>query len=157
MNFAGQHNIGALIDADNGMVEQAVTAGGAGDNTQVNGLIIDRLKSGRKFAHSAALVITYEAVLAATKTLSLAADIQHGANSALSDAAVLSTGIAATVVATGPTGGGTVRGAKIVAVDLGSAKQYFRARITPDLSATATDTAKVSATWILGGLESRPA
>ena len=57
----------------------------------------------------------------------------------------------ATVVATGPTGGGVVMGSAEFDVDLGGAKRFIKPLITPDLSAGATDTADLSGVFVFGG------
>lgn len=155
MTFSLMHNVSAFLKALRASDNVSVTAGGAGDNTAVTGQIIDRHANGNPL--SLAVAILFQAVLAAAATLTLKTVIvEHGDNSALSDAATfvtLETGTGS-VVATGGGGGTTERGQKQYAVDLGGAKRYIRLKYTPDLSAGATDTAQVAAVAICGGQES---
>ena len=65
--------------------------------------------------------------------------------------------LAATVVATGGSGGSTVTGVVELDFDLTGAEAYVRAQYTPDLSATGTDTATLAVTYVLCGAESQPA
>jgi hypothetical protein len=60
------------------------------------------------------------------------------------------------VVATGPTGGGTVTGTFEVDMNLGGAGQYVRAKFTPDMSAADTDTAALSGVLVFGGADRVP-
>ena len=147
-------NIGDLISVARAAANTAVTAGGGGDNTAVTGAIIDR--AARGFPQSAVLAIPFTATLQEGETLSIAYTVQEGQASDLSDAATLKTGTSA-VVATGPSGGGTVTGCLEVDVPLSAAGQYVRANFTPNLSASGTDTAALSAVLVLGGMDRLPA
>jgi hypothetical protein len=126
---------------DNG----TLTAGGTGDGTEVVGQIFDRSTNG--FAQSVLAAINWKAVLAATKTLSIAWHLEHGDAANLSDAADL-VNVGAAVVGTGPGGGGTVRGTFGNDIWLGGAKRYIRLKFTPDLSATSVDTAEIAALFV---------
>ncbi len=149
----GIRNIGALIAVLRGAANTAVTAGGSGDDTEVTGAIIDRAAVGG--AQSGVLAIPYSATLAEGETLSLAYKVQDGNESDLSDAGTL-TSAASAVVATGPSGGGTVTGTFEVDLSLAGAGRYVRAKFTPDLSAADTDTAALSAVMVLGGSDRLP-
>ena len=154
MSFPQSHNIGGYIAAGHGSDNVAVTAAGAGDNTLVTGTILDR--NANAGALSAAVLIFWKAVLAAAETLTIkSVTVEHGNDAGLSDAAVLATleDATGTVVATGPGGGGTLRGVRKYNVDLAGAKRYIRVKFTPDLSASATDTAGLAAGVVFGGLE----
>lgn len=127
-----------------------VTAGGAGDNTEVDGAYIDR----RDFA-SLKVVIGYTATLGAGESLSLAFNLQDDADgsgvgidfgTAYGPAIVASSG-----------GGGTVTGVVEFDFDLSGAKQYVRGQFTPNLSRATTDVAELSMKYILGGKSSGPA
>lgn len=131
------------------------TAGGSGDNTAVNGAYIDRLSSLGP-VKSAKLVINYTTTLAATETLKFGAKIQDATDTGGTAVADFGTAVAATVVATGPDGGGTVTGTAEIDINLEGARQAIRAVITPDLSASGTDTAAWSATLILFGANGQP-
>ena len=146
-----------LANAQCAFAPQVVTAGAGIDNVQQNGIIFDRLAVvGADIFPSTKLVFFGVTTLAAAETLTVAADVQHGDNSALSDAAVLAGfTLATTIVKTGAATAGvwTVS----LDVDLRTAKRYFRCRPTFDLSRATTDTAAVAAAWILGGGSILPA
>lgn len=141
-------NIGAKISTKNAAGPAALLAAGAGDNSAVTGLVIDRLALG--MPTSAELCLPFTATLAAAATLSLAVTIQHGDNAGLSDAGTFDS-IANGVIATGPGGGGTVAGEIIRAINFKGAKRYVRVNFTPDLSAGGTDIARVGAVLAFGG------
>lgn len=151
MSFSRHHNIGGYVGAKRASDNVAVTAGGAGDNTQVVGQIIDR--QALSLPLSILVLILWKTVLAAAATLTLKSVlIEHGDDSALADAATYATLETAggTAVATSA-GGGTVRGESKYSVDLNGAKRYIRIKYTPDLSAANTDTAELSSCFVTGG------
>lgn len=148
------NNIGSKITVVRAAANTAATAGGSGDATAVTGVIIDRAALG--WPSSAVVAIPFTATLAATATLSVAQVVQHGDASNLSDAASFAT-VEATVVATGPSGGGTVTGTIELDVNFEGAKRYVRANFTPDLSAADTDTAALSEVIVFGGAIRLPA
>lgn len=125
-------------------------AAGAGDNTEVDGVYIDR-----QGFMSATLVIGAVATLAAAATLSLAHNLQHDADGtgAGTDFGVVT---GATVRLTGGGGGTTERIAIAVRYNLATAMRYVRAQFTPNLSAGGTDTAIVAAILLLGGADELP-
>lgn len=129
----------------------SATAGGTGDTTEVNGAYVDR----QGFS-SLKVLIPYSAVLAATKTLSIAANLQDATSSAGAGVADFGSAMASAIVATGPTGGGTVAGVVELDFDVSGADQYVRVQYTPDLSATGTDTANLAAVYVLGGAQVQP-
>lgn len=131
------------------------TAGGAGDNTEVNGSTIDR-DFGNDMPLCGALSLLFNATLAQDKTLSVTElKVQDSADgNSWTDYATLD---APGVVATGPAGGGAVKGQATVKVNLSSARRYVRAVFKPDLSAADTDTASMSVAWVLAGFRNLPA
>lgn len=155
-------NIGAYIAPRFSKVETDVTAGGAGDATEVDGAWIDT-----DGFFSAQVAVFYSATLAQDETLSIAANYQDATASDGTGAADYGAVYANAVVATGDTGGSTETGVVTFDVDfLGgtqgaadgtTANQYGRIQFTPDLSAGSTDTAKLYAVLILGGAEDQPA
>lgn len=159
MNSAEQHNIGSFITsryAD----EIDVTAAGAGDNTLSSGKWLDRTKY-----RSAKLVVSWTATLAAAATLTLTIGARDASDTSGTGAATYtgpkagtgnSGAFAIAVVATGPGGGGTLFGTTEVDFNLEGANVAIQSRITPDLSAGSTDTARISAVWIFGGGEVIP-
>ena len=60
------------------------------------------------------------------------------------------------VAATGPAGGGTVTGCLEIDVKLRACGRYVRLGYTPDLSASGTDTAALSAVLVCGGMDRLP-
>lgn len=143
-------SIGDLIAVRRAAANTAATAGGSGDNTAVTGAIIDRAEIGSP--QSAVLAVPYTTTLAAGETLSIGYSVQEGNAANLSDAAVLAAADPA-VVATGP---GTFAGTFEVNVPLAGAGRYVRANFTPDLSASGTDTAALSAVLVFGGSDRLP-
>lgn len=120
------------------------TAGGTGDNTKVTGATIDRQGFG-----SAAVSINYLAALAQGATLSFAVEVQEsddgttwGTATALQSAAI---------AATGGTGGSTEKGTVKVCDSYETRARYVRYNVTPDLSASGTDTLSFGVQAILGG------
>ncbi|WP_407496836.1 hypothetical protein [Pseudooceanicola sp. MF1-13] len=146
-------NIGALVAVMRAAANTAVTAGGAGDATLVTGAILDR--QAKAMPLSGVLAIPYAATLAQGETLSIAYVVESGNADDLADAVDLVSATAA-VVATGPTGGGTVTGVFEVDLNLSPAGRYVRAKFTPDLSAADTDTAALSAVMVVGGTNEVP-
>lgn len=146
-------SIGDLVAVKRAAANTAVTAGGGGDNTEVAGVIIDRAAIG--FPQSCVVAIPFTATLAAAATLTIAFDVDEGNDSGLSDAEVLTSATAA-VVATGPSGGGTVAGTFEANVSLAGAGRYVRLNFTPNLSAANTDTAALSAVIVFGGMDRLP-
>ena len=133
----------------------SATAGGAGNNTEVVGLAIDRLSLG-SVPLCGEIEIPFEAVLAAGDTLSITAlQVETSADGVTWT--TYQTLTAPGVVATGPAGGGTVRGQAAADINLSSASRYVRIDHTPSLSAAATDTAKTVAVLVLGGFDELPA
>lgn len=146
-------NIGALVSVLYAAANTAVTAGGGGDDTAVTGAIIDRAAKG--FPQSAVLAIPFSATLGEGETLSIAYAVATGNAENLSDAETLASATSE-VVATGPSGGGTVTGTFEVDVSLGGAGRYVRASFTPAMSRANTDTAALSAVMVLGGADRLP-
>ena len=119
-------------------------AAGTGDATKVTSPDIDRLGY-----MSGTLVISGQATLQEDKTLKFTIDIQ---DCSTADGTFASySAVAATTYATGGTGGTTQAFMVPVDVNLEGADRYLNIDITPDLSATGTDTATWAATMILAG------
>lgn len=147
-------DIGAVLSTARGGNNAALTAGGAGDNTAVTGHIVDRFD--HNTPQSAVLAIAYSATLGAGETLTVDYTVQHDSADDLGGATTFATATDA-VIATGPTGGGTVTGVFEVNLNLQGAQRYIRVNVTPDLSRANTDTAQVSTLWVFGGAERLPA
>lgn len=144
--------IGDFISVVRAAANTAVTAGGAGDNTAVTGVIIDRAALG--WPSSGVLAIPFTTTLAATQSLSIGYTIQSGEAANLSDAATLLTATSAVVASS--VGGGTVTGTFEVNFSMLGAGRYIRANWTPDLSASGTDTAALAAVIVTGGADRLP-
>lgn len=140
----GSYITGAAIGAG------TATAGGTGDGTKVTGQTIDR--SGYS---SGVVQIAYKAALAETKTISFAVEVQESEDGSTWDTAVVLQ--AATVAATGGTGGSTAYGVVEIDEDLRGRKRYVRYNVTPDLNATSTDTLTWGGAFVLGGAATIPA
>jgi len=128
----------------------SVTAGGGGDDSEVNGDSIDR-----QDFYSAVLGIPLEATLAEDETATLAVTIQESADgSAWADA---DDGYQPdNVVLTGDTGGSTETGIMEHDLDLKGLERYIRAQITLTFSAAETDTGAYGANIALGGSVKKP-
>lgn len=130
------------------------TAAGTGDATEQAGAIIDLNALGNPGWMK--VVLTAESVLQAAKTLKVASDVDHGADSGLSDTAVFDAGVTVALLGTGPSGGGTVIGQAEYEVNLSGAKQYLRVNCTPELDASGTDTCILACSAIFGGFANIP-
>jgi hypothetical protein len=150
MSLMGSRDINSEITVRRATANVAATAGGAGDNTAVTGVIIDRAALG--WAESVAVAIPFTTTLASAQTLSVNWTLQHGEDASLSDAATLATSGAAVVA----TGAGTVAGAVEAGVSLRGARRYVRLNFTPDLSAGGADTAALSAVLVFAGATRLP-
>lgn len=156
MSRDAMHNGGAYSRTALVAINKDVTAGGAGDATEVDGAWIDRSLADVGMALSAKLVITFTATLETGETLTFAGNFQDATSSAGAGSADFSDAFAAVTVATGDSGGSTETGTYEVDVDLAGAKQFVRAQITPNLSRGATDTANWTATLVLFGDHRQP-
>lgn len=145
-------NVGGHVTLRPGIFQGALTAGGSGNNSALTGAAVDR--AGLEYPLSCVLATFAEATLQSGQTLTLTTKLQHSANN--SDWADFATEAAA-VVATGPSGGGAVTATHELDVDLSGANEYVRAVVTPDLSASGTDTAVVMAAICFGGEPELPA
>ena len=127
-----------------------VTAAATEDNVKVTGETID-LGTGLDRPDSGVLVVSGIASLQATETLTLAAELQESSDGSTWDTAVAI--YTATTVATGVTGGSTGLGfVKASHVKIKPRKQYIRFNVTPNLSASGTDTATWTAAFVGGGI-----
>lgn len=142
-------DLAAEIAAAYAAASTLLTAGGAGDATEVTGVTIDLLALPTRY-ESVCFALAATATLAATKTLTVAAKLETSDASDMSGAVDLVES-ATVLTLTGATGGSTERGTAKVGVSLEYAKRYVRVKFTPDLSATATDTAVVQSVALFGG------
>ena len=154
-------NVGAYINGLFGGIA-SVTAAGTGDATEV-----DSGFQSVKGYQTVAVVISYKAVLAQDETLSIAANVQDASDASGTGAADWGASLANAVVATGGTGGSTEYGSVVLDIDLlggtqagadgTCADEFLQCQWTPDLSASGTDTAEISAVMVVAGADEDPA
>ena len=143
---------GALIAARYAVAGVDLTAGAsASDGVEINGAWIDR----QGFL-SLKIVIVFRAVLGQDETLKIAANAQDATASNGTGAADFGTAYASTTVATGGAGGSTETGVVEMDLDLTAADRYVRVQLTPNLSRANTDTAEISAVYLLAGADVEP-
>jgi hypothetical protein len=129
----------------------SITAGGAGDNTQVDGIAIDiRTLPSRPASVSFEIPVT--ATLAAAETCVVDGLVQKSIDGTNWETIVASSRL---LTLTGPGGGGTVTGVARLGADIvQSNANFIRFRATPDLSRANTDTMNVgAAVAVFFGLE----
>lgn len=124
----------------------SATAGGTGDATAAPGDTIDLTALADRF-ESVAFAIKATATLAANKALTVTAKIETSADG--TNWTDLTT--SATVITLSSVGGGTVTGAAVLGCSLEYASKDVRVNVTPDLTATGTDTAVVTHVALFGG------
>ncbi len=129
----------------------SATAGGAGDNTELVGEILDR-----QGYESCMIAVPYKAALGTAESLSLALTVEESLDGVTFDAAAVL--LASTAVAT-QAAAGTCQDVYFLKVNLSGVgaprKRYLRFNLTPNLSRANTDTAILSALVILGGAQNK--
>ncbi|WP_192246076.1 hypothetical protein [Mesorhizobium silamurunense] len=150
------YNGGAYCRTAFQAINKTATAGSTGDATEVDCAWVDR-KGDKGIAMSAKLIITYTTALGQGNTLSFALNFQDADTIGGSGAADYADAVSATVAATGDSGGSTETGTVEVDVDLGGAREFIRAQITPDLNRANTDTLEWSAALVFFGDGRQPA
>ena len=143
-------DIGALLHRITGEIVQA-TAGGSGDNTEAISAYVDRTDYG-----SCKVLIEYTATMGAGETLTLAAGLKDATSSGGTGAAAFGTGLSATVIATGPSPQVAQTGCIELDYNLNGARQYIAATVTPNLSASGTDTCVLGVSVVGGGNRENP-
>lgn len=154
MNQLG--DIGARLLAKYASASTSVTAGGSGDAALITGASID-LTTLASRPNSVSFMAAVTATLTEAATLTVTGSIEVSADGTNFYALVATKTI---LTLTGGTGGSTETGvAKIDAYDLarnvptvGTPIRYVRVKLTPDASATKTDTAVVGAAVGVFGL-----
>lgn len=137
-------------------INKTATAGSTGDATEVDCAWVSRLGD-KGLAMSAKLVIAYTTALGQGNTLSFAMNFQDADTVGGSGAADYGDAVSATVAATGDSGGSTETGTFEIDVDLGGAREFIRAQVTPDLNRANTDTLEWSAVLVFFGDGRQPA
>jgi len=147
MSSMGMKDLKAVTLAAHALAVTAATAGGSGDATEVNGVTLDTAALSAR-PNSVLFVVDAKATLAATKSLTITANLQDSADGSnwadITDPAVILTLTSAA--------GGTEVGVGTLGYDLSRARRYVRIQATPDLSATGTDTASICGVAVFGGL-----
>jgi len=135
----------ALADAN-------LTAGGAGDDTDANGIAIDTLSYPK--AEAVTFIVQGTASLAASQTLALPIRVQDSDNGSTgwTDVQDPRVGGVAAATKTSEAGAGTKTVATVVGVPLEYCKRYVRCVAKPNLSAGGTDTARIQGVAVLSGL-----
>lgn len=149
------YNGGAYCRSERGTGNNAATAGGAGDATEVSAAWVSRA-SDTGIAGSMKVIVNYTTTLAEDATLTFAGNMQDATAIGGTGSADYGDAFAAEVVATGGSGGSTVTGTFEFDVDLGGAREFVRAQLTPDLSAANTDTAAWSVSYVFFGDQRQP-
>lgn len=157
MSVAQVKNVGKYLRAydanasENSGAPSLVTAAGTGDNTKRNGQTIDRY-NGVALARSAQIITHVLAALGASETVTLAHEVQYSADGSSWDTAV----VIEAATQYGASGAGNKRAVAQFDLDLSGQKRYFRINVTPNLSASATDTCTFATVATLGGYDVLP-
>jgi hypothetical protein len=151
--FSGARSLAAELFPAYALAEETVTAGSGGDGAAINGVEIDTESFPTRFNNVTA-VVPVEAELGEGETATVVAKIQtrEASDGDWADIA----GAEAQIVLTGGDGGTTERGVLKVGADMAFAARRLRVVVTPTLSASATDTAAVSAMALFAGAEAVP-
>ena len=161
-----QKDVGALVVSKAMSRALSFTSGGGSDNASYTGISIDRFAAFQNMPRALDIDIAYDATIGSGSTLSFTVVVQDSAdNSTWADYATES---GATVVATGPSGGGNVQGVKrftpydpnrptgSAGISINGARRYVRTVFKPALSRGATDTAVCQAIGVFAGFDTLP-
>lgn len=127
--------------------EYSLTAGAGSDATEQTCAALDlRDAFGTNRFGSLTAVVTATATLAATKTLVVSGIFEDSPDGVT----YTEIGVDVTLLTlTGGAGGTTETGAAVLGCNLAEAQRFVRFKHLPDLSATGTDTGKVSVAYVL--------
>ena len=158
-------DIAALAAAEPAFDPLAVTAGGAADGVEQNGLAVDRFTIQqndstdlRRRGLSAALFIAIRTTLGATETMTLIANAQDSPDAAVwtdfsHRASAQPPTIALPSLTIGPGVLTDARGVLKQDYDLTGANRHLRCQFTVTMSAAAADTADAWGLWVFGGAQ----
>jgi len=156
MSFALGRDLAQSIITLPALADTALTAGGAGDDTDANGVSIDLADATRPKAECVTIIAQGTAVLAASQTLALPVRLQDSDTGSGGWADVVDprtgTGAVFSATRTSAAGAGTIPVATVLSVPTEYCKRFVRVVAKPNLSASGTDTARVQAVAILSGL-----
>lgn len=146
------HNGGAFCKAIPLLQNVAVTAGGSGDDTQVSSGWINVAGYG-----SAKVVIQAKSTIAANKALNMTAGLQDATDSSGDGNAAYGSGVTAKQM-DGNTGTPETNNLTTMELDydLAGARGFIEFQMTPDMTATGTDTSNLSAVLLLFGSGEEP-
>jgi len=131
-----------------------ITAAGTGDATKVTGATVDRKSATDGSLADSALVATlFLAALADTETIAFAHEVQYSDDNSNWDDAVE---LEASDVKATSSGGTNETGIVEFSINLRSQKRYMRVNVTPNLSASGTDTALFATIVALSGYARNP-
>lgn len=147
-------DIGEEVITKQAYLATASVAAGTGDATEIDGTTINRAALGNMY-ESCKLTIIGAATLASGLLITLVANLQDSADG--STWADFGTALALTTAGTGGSGGDEQQFDIDLDNDIRPAKQYLRAQVTSNLTATQTDTALVSGVLVFGGGQVNPA
>lgn len=151
--FSGAHDLGSEIVAKYAAAPASLTAGGAGDNSEVTGVVIDTAALGPR-CNSVVFALAARAVLTQDKKLTVSAKIEHSEDGQSNWSDLVPS--ATVIELTGDYQGSTELGDAKVKTSLEYANRYIRLKFTPDLNASGTDTATVQSVALFGGPERMP-
>ncbi len=144
-------DIGAILKGGGvARIPEVIVAAAGNDNVEIDGPALQRSTFPECYL-SAVAYLFFDSTLADGETLSLAANVQDSGDGAAWADFGSENDFALAVVATGGTGGTIEQGVEQVKVNLRTARDFIRLQSTFDLSAGATDTARVAALFVLGG------
>lgn len=150
------HDIGAYITGRRALANTSVVGGGSGDNTEVDGVAIDRLSDSEKFL-SCKVILPIAATMAATRQVTVVSNVQHSSVTASSgftdyDRKDSTSAYSVTFGDAASTASQTITDVVQYDVDLGAAKRYIRVQATPNMTDTSSaDTCTLSGVVVLGG------
>ena len=150
-----QKDVGAYIAPEFSALGVTGLAGGSGDNTEDD----VAFHAPGDEANSFAIVIAFTTTLDEDETLTISANAQDATDISGTAVADFQSGsaLAATVVATGGSGGSTETGTvKVRHQDIRSHRGFIRSQVTGDLSRGATDTFEYSVIHVYGGTRTIP-
>lgn len=143
-------DIGAYLHPVHADINVTGTAAGAGDNTEADG----NWHAVPDDANGLAVLVVWTTTLGEDETLTLSGNIQDATALAGTGAADFMTArnLAATVVATGGSGGSTETGVtKIRYPDIRAHRGFIRTQILADASAASADTFEYAVVAVYGG------
>lgn len=157
MSMGLLRDIGAWIKGYLALIPATITAGAGNDGVEVDGPYFAVTADQGIGAHGGVLLICWSATLAQDATLTLSANMQDATDISGTGVADFGDALAATVVATGGTGGSTENGVTALKVkEINGNRGFMRAQVTADLSATGVDTVDIAAILVTGGAAELP-